>query len=175
MIFNVPAATYLQIMELFHLMYIYIRQLRSGRKSINMFQEMMQIMNSSLPMLLPCISVIILYCRYLKMKSTKRKRLWKPHMLLRILAGYRANEQTHDVWRLLESNWTHFFWLTGETPVTLQGLVDALENHYYPYIYRGHRTLLDFHNQVHTTAHLNSCTVFQSTMILSCTYIMVMH
>ena len=53
-----------------------------------------------------------------------------------------------DIWEMLEKNWLQFFWLTGEIPVTLQSVVDRLQNMFNPYITRGRPLCLDFRNQV---------------------------
>ena len=39
---------------------------------------------------------------------------------------FRAQRGYSDVWHNLSSNWSHFYWLTGETLDTLQLLVDRL-------------------------------------------------
>ena len=60
----------------------------------------------------------------------------------------RKNYQPTDVWRSLETNWTMFFWLTGEIPPTLQLLVDEIRRGYFPEVTRGRAQVIDFRNQV---------------------------
>ena len=59
----------------------------------------------------------------------------------------RAMNQTRDVWALLETNWDHFYWLTGETPHTMLILVEAMRNRV-PRRRFGRPQVLDFRNQV---------------------------
>ena len=40
---------------------------------------------------------------------------------------FRILTDGNDVRSNLERNWIHFFWLTGETPVTLQNLVNCVK------------------------------------------------
>ena len=39
----------------------------------------------------------------------------------------RSDYQKRDIWSLIEQNWIHFFWLTGETPHTLQIIVNRMD------------------------------------------------
>ena len=59
---------------------------------------------------------------------------------------YRADSR--DVWSNLQSNWVHFFWMTGETPHTLSNLVQELEKEFEPHYRCGRKCYLDFRNQV---------------------------
>ena len=59
-----------------------------------------------------------------------------------------------DVWTNLEQNWNDFFWLTGETPHTLQLLVQQLEPIYRQYYPRRRTSLLSFRNQVIIFNHM---------------------
>ena len=52
------------------------------------------------------------------------------------------------MWAYLETNWTFFFWLTGETPNSLQSIVNGVQREYLPTIQRGRGKILDFRNQV---------------------------
>ena len=113
------------------------------------FKDVIQMTTLCFPIIMDWITVLLLINRYFTLHSKIKRRLFKPHLLLRILAGYCANEYTKDVWQNLQTNWTHFFWLTGETPRTLKCMVQSLERYYYPYTNRGRKTLLDFKNQVH--------------------------
>ena len=61
---------------------------------------------------------------------------------------FRSDSVKRDVWVNLERNWIDFFWLTGETPPTLNDLVLKLERRFHPFVHCGCRNLLDFKNQV---------------------------
>ena len=61
---------------------------------------------------------------------------------------HRATRHSRDVWTKLQRNWIHFYWLTGETPHTLQILVHDIENRFRPHIGPGRHSVLDFRNQV---------------------------
>ena len=60
----------------------------------------------------------------------------------------RATLENRDVWNNLESNWNDFFWLTGETPITLNELVQEMQNKFHPTFRRRRLGSLDFRNQV---------------------------
>ena len=61
--------------------------------------------------------------------------------------NYRARRGYTDVWENLATNWTHFYWLTGETPESLQLLVQRLRQIYF--IRPMHRNCkLTFCNQI---------------------------
>ena len=113
--------------------------------------QLFQMTSSLLTLMLDWIYLVYLYQKLLKLRNKKKCWLVLPHMLLQILAGYRANSHTRDVWELLENNWNNFFWLTGETPNTLQLVVDQIERNFYPYVNRGRKTKLDLWNQVSMT------------------------
>ena len=48
----------------------------------------------------------------------------------------------------LSANWTHFFWLTGETPCSLSELVVDIQNKFKHVNCPGRPCILDFRNQV---------------------------
>ena len=56
----------------------------------------------------------------------RRKNLNTPSNLIKILRQYRCTRQRRDFWNNLEQNWTDFFWLTGDTPHTLDLLVQSI-------------------------------------------------
>ena len=61
-------------------------------------------------------------------------------------------------------NWLHFFWLTGETPPSLQILVNRMEQIYRNLVNNGRPEILSFRNQVHSVIqyfiqHLNIITI----------------
>ena len=53
-----------------------------------------------------------------------------------------------DVWRKLSSNWNHFFWLTGETPDTLDVLIDRLKARMNVFRRTGRISFMTTRNQV---------------------------
>ena len=61
---------------------------------------------------------------------------------------FRLQINSHDVWTALESNWHHFFWFTGETPHTLNVLVQRIDAKFMPYYHGFTRSKLDLKNQV---------------------------
>ena len=52
------------------------------------------------------------------------------------------------MWDRLQDNWTHFYWLTGELPPTLQLIVNRLEVRF-RHRTRGRKCIITFRNQVH--------------------------
>ena len=137
----------LQALVFFHLILQWIHLRNRRRGSQQRFMELFQIISFCSATAIEWIEMIYLVLRFFKLR-TKKRRLFKPHMLLRILTGYRANLLTKDVWNLLQNNWKHFYWLTGETPHSLNILVNRVQANYFPQIQRGRTTGLDFKNQV---------------------------
>ena len=43
----------------------------------------------------------------------------------------RCVDNSHDVWSDLRKNWNHFYWLTGETPVSMDILLQGLTDSYF--------------------------------------------
>ena len=82
----------------------------------------------------------------------RRRNLLTPNVLIKLLRQYRCRRHYMDFWNNLEQNWTDFFWLTGETPQSLQLLVNSLHTIRYGIIGRrirlGRRPALSFRNQV---------------------------
>ena len=100
------------------------------------------------PTIVSMIQIFVQIIQVLKVLENRQKQiLSKPHRLLHLLVGYRAQNAHHDVWINLEQNWNDFFWLTGETPQTLNALSLKLER-IYTTTFRMRRGLLDFKNQV---------------------------
>ena len=60
----------------------------------------------------------------------------------------RATNGNRDVWQHLETNWTDFFWLTGETPDTLSKLVAKIKELYDTIYHQRRRSIVNFRNQV---------------------------
>ena len=59
----------------------------------------------------------------------------------------REVNQKADMWDFLERNWTHFYWLMGEIPPSLQMIVNQL-NEKFGRRQRGHNCIISFRNQV---------------------------
>ena len=53
-----------------------------------------------------------------------------------------------DVWINMQNNWDDFYWLTGETPISLQVLVHQIEPRNIIHNNLGCREALNFRNQV---------------------------
>ena len=60
----------------------------------------------------------------------------------------RSRFEENEVWNNLQTNWNHFFWLTGETPETLQILVNALHRNFFMHRQYGRKSSLDLRHQV---------------------------
>ena len=82
------------------------------------------------------------------MFSRRSRLLINPHMMLELMPGYRIGLNGQNLWNFLDRNWIHFFWLTGETPDTLNILVECLRNIYYVQNHLGRPPAIDFRNQV---------------------------
>ena len=86
----------------------------------------------------------------------RKKKLIKPHFLLQLLHGYRVTFISRNVWNNLKTNWSHFFWLTGETPDTLNDLTNQIQRIFLPYRRTGPETSLDIRNQVSLCSYLDN-------------------
>ena len=64
----------------------------------------------------------------------------------------RTKKGEHDVWRNLTQNWDHFFWLSGETPQTLDILVRTVKGRFPLVTRKGRISCLTIHNQVFAEA-----------------------
>ena len=81
----------------------------------------------------------------------------------------RATHSNNDVWTNMSRNWSHFFWLTGEFPRTLNSIVIKMKNTYYINRAMGRRTLLTVRNQVRSTSaykHKYCCEYFNYFIFL---------
>ena len=61
---------------------------------------------------------------------------------------YRATISKSDVWVNLSKNWDHFFWLTGETPDSLQILLNRIQARVNLCRKRGRMSPMSHRNQV---------------------------
>ena len=59
----------------------------------------------------------------------------------------RSTDNHHDVWRTLSQNWNHFYWLTGETPDTLNIIVQGLRSNFFR-LHQHRNNALNLHNKV---------------------------
>ena len=59
----------------------------------------------------------------------------------------RCVDNSHDVWKDLSTNWNHFYWLTGETPVSMQIIIEGIRENFFNYHLHGNNRL-DFRNQI---------------------------
>ena len=90
-----------------------------------------------------------MFVMYVRLKSRRQHpHLYKPHLMLQLMQGYRVHANSQDLWMLLQRNWINFFWLTGETPQTLSILVNKLRNNFHTFNNLGCNSVLDFRNQV---------------------------
>ena len=48
----------------------------------------------------------------------------------------------------MQINWTHFFWMTGETPQSLSNLVQEVSVNFVPFFMDRNTCKLDLNNQV---------------------------
>ena len=69
-------------------------------------------------------------------------------LCISLITCYRSTNRSPDVWVNLETNWNHFYWLTGEIPVSLSIMCDKIKSKFIPYRDSGRRNSLDFRNQV---------------------------
>ena len=53
-----------------------------------------------------------------------------------------------NLWLILQQNWIHFSWLTGETPETFNILVQRIERNFLNMYNIGRSPAIDFRNQV---------------------------
>ena len=107
----------------------------------------------SVGQLLNLIQILYNMIKWLFKKwRVRRKNLNTPSVLIKLLTQYRATRFNFDCWNNLARNWTDFFWLTGETPDTLNLLVQLvranLRNVRGRNFRRGRRPALTFRNQV---------------------------
>ena len=82
--------------------------------------------------------------------SGPKYRIGMPFYVLNLC---RATFNRTNVWLNLEQNWNDFFWLTGETPDTLNNLAQELQDQFEPFFWRPRHGSLDFHNQVNLASY----------------------
>ena len=167
---NIP-----NIFQLFSLV-IWWRKILKRKRANQHFLEIMHIFNGFLNMILLWLQLLDLMHTLLNIHRRK-KRLLKPHLLLKMLGGFRWNIVIFiehwkkqfmivmtfwkfflcfhrneyiptDMWIQLERNWLYFFWLTGEIPSTLQIVVNRIKKIFLPNITRSRNQCLSFRNQV---------------------------
>ena len=96
-----------------------------------------------------CLSYFALVHKFQQLQQCrKRKTLSKLHFLISLLRGYQSRVHNRDVWINLEQNWSHCFWLTGETPQTLEILINRVESKFLNCCNSGPDSNLNLRNKV---------------------------
>ena len=123
------------------------------------------------------LTLMTLIMQWLRIKRRYERYARNPHTLIKLLAGYRcvwmnffwiifflylqpdvnnykanvnltrSTDNRHDVWNELRQNWSHFYWLSGETPDTMSLIVQGLRDNYFQF-HQHRNNALNFHNQV---------------------------
>ena len=149
----IPIFPFDQVLRLFNIFIFLNARIRQHKRigGVNESErDIIILLSVNLNMLYEFLKLLeIIYPRLMlvKLKSSKRK-LVKPHILLHLMHGYRATLNSTDVWAKLQENWTHFFWLTGETPDTLNILVERICIKFMTFKSYGPNGILDLKNQV---------------------------
>ena len=90
MIHFLPIANYLQALQLFAIILRRRRQLiHRNNNANNMLFDLLQIMHLCEQNVFSWINLVHLVRQYLSLHRKNKRRLYKPHLLLKILAGYR--------------------------------------------------------------------------------------
>ena len=144
----IPSIDYNTIFNFFRMIILFIRWRRIRVENEDDEEDLMifNLCNNFLHSLLNWLRLILYFFRL--RHRLANKRLFKPHLMLPPMAGFRARLLGQDMWTILERNWVHFFWLTGETPDTLRILVQRLQFHFLPHLHIGRQQAIDFRNQV---------------------------
>ena len=124
----VPLGSALKIIHIF-LHFIWHHRKRSIQNNVNDDLELVNLLQLLSNIRHDCLSYFALVHKFQQLQQCrKRKTLSKPHFLISLLRGYQSRVHNRDVWINLEQNWSHFFWLTGETPQTLEILINRVES-----------------------------------------------
>ena len=112
--------------------------------------------------ILNCFQILFNFARWLLRRwSKRRKNLNTPSVLIKLLGRYRCQRQRRDFWLNLEQNWTDFYWLTGETPDTLNLLTNQIWAYRRRIVGRwfrkGRRPAMTFRNQVKIYVQYKLC------------------
>ena len=73
-----------------------------------------------------------------------------------------------DVWLNMQNNWNDFYWLTGETPTSLQVLVDQLLHRNIFHNALGCRCALNYRNQVRLCHFYGVCICSIGNLFIFC-------
>ena len=143
-----PFINFLPIVRYLHMILLYLKRLRRIRAQNNHEDE-----TNDLIIVVNLTNIFVNWLRlimlYMTLKLRRRKReLFKPHLMLQYLPGFRLNFNPRDVWSRLQNNWIYFYWLTGETPQTLSIIVRKLQNNIWHFNNLGRNSALDLRNQV---------------------------
>ena len=108
--------------------------------------------NELLGLFVNTLNIINSWLRFItaviRWRRNRKRRLFKPHLMLPFMQGFQMRVISRDLWATLEQNWVHFFWLTGESPQTLNALVVRLRNLFFVHNNFGRNPIIDFRNQV---------------------------
>ena len=81
---------YPEILQFFILIIRWLNILRNRRRGrINQFQQILQLMHSFLQLAFQWLNILLLISRWLQISQRKKRRLFKPHLLLHVLGGFR--------------------------------------------------------------------------------------
>ena len=153
----IPFYPFHQILDFWRMLLIFLRQrwqINETNDSDELYNLIMFIQKLHADYLQLMLKI---YPRYLCGVKTKRRKLMKPHLLIKLMKGYHSNLFNSDVWCKLERNWMHFFWLTGETPEPLSILVERIKIKFLHINANGPVSAIDIRNQV-SVIHDVQCT-----------------
>ena len=153
----IPLLNLLPILRILHIFHDWVQRQRLQRltKDIMEEQELLEIFNLLDGQLTNYLQYFEMILNFFKIsRNHKRRRLTKPHILITLLNGYRLTVNNMDVWQNMETNWSHFFWLTGETPETLQILINRIEVKFLNYRTYGPDSTLSIRKQVSADSYV---------------------
>ena len=147
----IPVLNLSEILKWIRFCLCFIKMLRMKRvqKEFQDEVELINLLRLMSAFRLDCMNYLDMALKINKLLVRKKKRkLSQPHFLISLLTGYRSSVQHRNVWNNLETNWSHFFWLTGETPDTLSILISRLETKFLNCQTYGPRSYLNLNNKV---------------------------
>ena len=138
----------LQILNFFRIILVTLRRRRQRREADEQDDNFdLQIFGNFIKILFNWIQLVCYFLRFIRIRQ-KRKKLINPHKMLPMMGGYRMQRVRVDMWNILQRNWTNFFWLTGETPITLRFLINRILTTFPLFNNLGRNCSLDWLNQV---------------------------
>ena len=93
------------VLNLFALILRWIRILRNRRIANERFVEFVQIMMNFFRIVMHWLNLMVLVMRWMNLIQKKNRRLFKPHLLIRLLGGYRFMNIYFQIHILL--NWIY--------------------------------------------------------------------